>query len=76
MPLVFRTTGREHFMTYDELRQAANRGWNTWYSPSMTAHVLLPYGFAVNLCFRDYAGARLIRNLKVGDSGLRPGSRS
>jgi len=63
-------------MTYEELRQVANRGWNTWFSPSMTTHALLPCGFAIGLCFRDYADARLIRNLKVGDCGLRPGSRS
>ena len=47
-------------MTYDELRQGANRGWNTWFSPSMTTHALLPCGFAIGLCFRDYADARLI----------------
>ena len=63
-------------MTYDELRKAANRGWNTWYSASMTTHVLLPYGFAVGLQFKDFAGVGLIRGLKVGDHGLRPSSRS
>ena len=63
-------------MTYDVLRKTANRGWNTWFSPSMTTHALLPYGFAIGLCFRDYADVRLVRNLKVGDCGLRPGSRS
>lgn len=63
-------------MTYEELKKRTNNGWNTWYSPSMTAHVLLPYGFAVNLCFRDYAESETIRNLKVGTNGLRPGERS
>ncbi len=63
-------------MTYDELRKRTNRGWNTWYSMSMTAHVLLPYGFCIGLNFKDFADSGLIRNLKVGDHGLRPGSRS
>ena len=63
-------------MTYDELRQRTNRGWNTWYYRSMTAHALLPYGFCIGLCFKDFADAGLIRDLKVGDHGLRPGSRT
>lgn len=67
-------------MTYDELRIQSNHGWNTWYSPSMTAHVLLPYGFGINLCFMDYAleyrEENIMRNMKVGDRGLRPGTRS
>ncbi|MBQ3638087.1 MAG: hypothetical protein II953_06950, partial [Clostridia bacterium] len=63
-------------MNYSELKRNTNRGWNTWYSPSMTAHVLLPYGFGINLAFKDFAEPGMIRNLKVGDHGLRPGSRS
>lgn len=63
-------------MNYDELRKRTNCGWNTWYSMSMSAHVLLPYGFAIVLGFKDFADPRLIRDLKVGDHGLRPGSRS
>ena len=63
-------------MTYEELRESSNRGWNTWYSPSMTAHVLLPYGFGINLCFSDYADGKVMRSMKVGDYGLRPGERS
>lgn len=63
-------------MTYEELKKQTNKGWNTWFSPSMTAHVLLPYGFAINLCFRDHAESENLRNLKVGEHGLRPGGRS
>ncbi len=63
-------------MNYSELKRNTNRGWNTWYSPSMTAHALLPYGFGINLAFKDFAEPGMIRNLKVGDHGLRPGSRS
>ena len=63
-------------MTCEELRKNANRGWNTWYSASMTAHALLPYGFCIGLCFKDFAESGLIRDLKVGDRRLRPGPRS
>ena len=63
-------------MTYDELRAKTNTGWNTWYSPSMTSHVLLPYGFAIMLSFKDFKDPGLICDLKVGDHGLRPASRS
>ena len=63
-------------MTYDELRKRSNHGWNTWYSPSMTAHVLLPYGFGINLCFMDFAKENVMRDLKVGNFNLRPGERS
>ena len=37
---------------YDELRLRSNTGWNTWFSSSMTAHVLLPYGFCIGLGFK------------------------
>ena len=63
-------------MTYEELRNRTNRGWNTWYSNSMTAHALLPCGFCISLCFKDHTDSRIIRDLKVGDHGLRPGPRS
>ncbi|MCR5262900.1 MAG: hypothetical protein K6D94_03425 [Clostridiales bacterium] len=63
-------------MTYDELRIKSNSGWNTWYSPSMTSHALLPYGFCIGLSFKDFADSKVIRDLKVGDHGLRPGPRS
>ncbi|MBQ7719869.1 MAG: hypothetical protein IJT56_04720 [Clostridia bacterium] len=63
-------------MNYDELREQTNKGWNTWYSPSMTSHVLLPYGFCIGLSFKNYVDSGVIGDLKVGNHGLRPGSRS
>ena len=63
-------------MNYNKLKAQTNRGWNTWYSPSMTTHALLPYGFAISLSFKDFSDPKIIRNLKVGDHGLRPSSRS
>ncbi len=61
---------------YDELRLRSNTGWNTWFSSSMTAHVLLPYGFCIGLGFKSASEGKVIRNLKDGDFGLRPGPRS
>ena len=63
-------------MTYDELRKRTNVGWNTWFSSSMTSHVLLPYGFCIGLCFKSFSEGRVLRNLKDGDHALRPGDRS
>lgn len=63
-------------MNYEALRKKTNSGWNTWYSMSMTTHVLLPYGFGIRLMFKDFAEAEVIRDLKVGNHALRPGSRS
>ncbi len=63
-------------MTYNDLRIKTNVGWNTWFSSSMTSHVLLPYGFSIGLFFGCSGEGRVIRNLKDGDHGLRPGPRS
>lgn len=63
-------------MNYDTLRKQTNTGWNTWFSSSMTSHVLLPYGFCIHLCFKTFSEVRVLRNLKPDDHGLRPGNRS
>ncbi|MCR5041977.1 MAG: hypothetical protein K6C36_07780 [Clostridia bacterium] len=63
-------------MDHDKLRKLTNRGWNTWYTPSMTSHVLLPYGFCIGLCFKSRSEPKVIRFLKVGDRDLRPAERS
>ena len=42
----------------------------------MTSHVLLPYGFCIGLGFKSASEGKVIRNLKDGDFGLRPGPRS
>ena len=35
---------------YKELQERICNGWNTWYNNSVLSHVLLPEGFAINLC--------------------------
>ena len=62
--------------SYEELRKQTNRGWNTWYSPSMTSHVRLPDGFCIALCFKDPSVRNVIRDLKPDDFHMRPGARS
>jgi len=38
---------------YEEIKNRLARGWNTWNTRSMTSHVLLPEGFAINLAFKQ-----------------------
>ncbi len=35
---------------YKQLQEQLCMGWNTWYNNSVLSHVLLPEGFAINLC--------------------------
>ena len=51
-------------MKLTDLQKQVLCGWNTWYSESVTTHVLLPWGFAVRLNFRKTSGDTL-RNLLI-----------
>ncbi len=55
-------------MDYKQLREKTNRGWNTWDTSSVLAHVLLPYGFEIRLCFKDHAVEHVMRNPLIGKS--------
>lgn len=68
-------------MFYDELRQKSNTGWNTWNTASVLSHVLLPYGFSINLNIKESSGEHVVRNPLVGRFGdreehIKPGPRS
>lgn len=68
-------------MFYENLRKSANTGWNTWNTASVLSHVLLPYGFAINLNIKELSGSSVIRNPLVGRFGndqehIKPGARS
>lgn len=68
-------------MDYNTLRKQTNVGWNTWNAASVLSHVLLPYGFAINLCLKDHSNPKVIRSFAVGRFGedeehLTPGVRS
>lgn len=45
--------GRQ-FPQYRDIHARLARGWNTWNTRSVTSHVLLPEGFAVNLAFKQH----------------------
>lgn len=51
---------------YADLKQRLARGWNTWNTRSVTSHVLLPEGFAVNLGFKEYRGGGCLRHPLIG----------
>lgn len=40
---------------YEEMKKKLICGWNTWNTRSVLSHVLLPEGFAINLCFKEHA---------------------
>lgn len=64
-------------MNLTVLQQQTLQGWNTWYNESVTTHVLLPYGFAINLSFRKASNGAILRNpLITGEKQVRPDVRS
>ena len=64
-------------MNLADLQKESVRGWNTWYNESVTTHVLLPYGFAINLSFRKASNGAVLRNpLITGEKTVRADVRS
>ena len=51
---------------YEALQQRLARGWNTWNTRSVLSHVLLPEGFALNLCIREYKGRKYLKDALIG----------
>lgn len=63
---------------YDDLKLRLAQGWNTWNTRSVLSHVLLPEGFALNLCLKEYAGRTYLKEALIGRRGkheeqIRPG---
>lgn len=56
---------------YEKLKREALQGWNTWNTRSILSHVLLPEGFAINLCMKDYVSSSYLREADVGNSGYK-----
>ena len=50
----------------DALQKRLTRGWNTWYTGSVTTHVLLPEGFAVKLMFKDGQTGDTLKEALIG----------
>ena len=48
-------------MNYTELKRRTNAGWNTWNVLNNLSYVHLPDGFAINLCIKDYAERKVLR---------------
>ncbi len=51
---------------YSDLQRRLAQGWNTWNTRSVLSHVLLPQGFALNLCLREYVGRRYLKEALIG----------
>jgi len=59
------------------LQTTSNTGWNTWYNENILSHVLLPYGFAINISFRKKSGGDILRSLLINrESPVQPDVRS
>lgn len=68
-------------MNYLQLMDEMKRGWNTWNSRSVLSHVLMPYGFAINLGIKNYQTGRVTRESLIGrfdpqEEQIHPGPRS
>ena len=51
---------------YRKVIEDLTKGWHTYNNASMTSHVLMPYGFAVNIGFADHSETGAA-NLLVGE---------
>jgi putative isomerase len=68
-------------MNYDTLKKSIMQGWNTWNTRSVLSHVLLPFGFSINLCIKNYRDGSVLREALIGrfaedDEHIHPGPRS
>lgn len=54
---------------YNDLKKRLAQGWNTWNTRSVLSHVLLPQGFALNLCLKEYAGRQYLKEALIGRHG-------
>lgn len=66
---------------YQSLQRGLAKGWNTWNTRSVLSHVLLPEGFAINLCLKEYASRTYLKEALIGRKGnnvghVRPGPHS
>lgn len=68
-------------MNYETMKKDMMKGWNTWNTRSVLSHVLLPYGFGINLCIKNYRDGSMLREPLIGRFGeieeqIHPGARS
>src|SRR5659263_220387 len=55
--------------SYTEIKRRLACGWNTWNNRSVLSHVLLPEGFAINLCLKEYSGRAYLKEALIGKVG-------
>ena len=55
--------------SYAELTNRLARGWNTWNTRSVLSHVLLPQGFALNLCLKQVSAQAYLKEALIGRRG-------
>lgn len=70
-----------NYENYEQMRREILKGWNTWSTHSVLSHVLLPYGFCINLMIKNRYNNRLLKNALIGrlgekDEKIHPGIRS
>ena len=51
---------------YQKMQKKLANGWNTWNARSVLSHVLLPEGFAVNICLKEYKAGRYLKESLIG----------
>jgi putative isomerase len=51
---------------YQDLQKKIAHGWNTWNVRSVTSHVFLPEGFALNLALKEYKAGRYLKEALIG----------
>ncbi len=59
---------------YEKVQQDLTVGWNTWNTQSVLSHVLLPEGFALNVCMLDtrITGERYLKEAYISQKSKRP----
>jgi len=58
---------------YQALQEKLGKGWNTWYNNSVMSHVLLPEGFAINLCISTPGSSSYLKEVfKASTFSKRP----
>ncbi len=51
---------------YQLLKKGFIKGWQTWNVDSVLSHVLMPEGFALNVCVREYASGSYLKEALIG----------
>ena len=64
-------------MNLIDLQKSSSNGWNTWYNENILSHVLLPWGFSINISFRKKSSGDMLRSLLINrESPVRTDVRS